>query len=227
MAAAQDYKRARDNDEGKNTGGMGAYSPHPWLTEEMSQTIMNRVVLPLVTGFREKTGIVYKGIIYAGLMLVEEKDGITPYVLEINIRSGDPEDQVILPRLENDLVDISEAIIQGRLHEITPAWNPDYRLCIIAVSGRTRGKKGWYRGYPERYKIGVPISGVDNIDPECLVFHSGTGFGEDGQLITTGGRVLGVVSRGNTLEEARETGYREMAKVHFEGIYYRTDIGRE
>jgi phosphoribosylamine--glycine ligase len=227
MVAAQDYKRARDNDEGKNTGGMGAYSPHPWLTEEMSQRIMNRVIMPLITGFREKTGIVYKGIIYAGLMLVEETDGITPYVLEINIRSGDPEDQVILPRLENDLVDISEAIVQERLREITPRWSPDYRLCVIGVSGRTRGKKGWYKGYPERYKIGVPISGIENIDPGCLVFHSGTGFGEDGTLITTGGRVLCVVSRGETLAEARESAYREIAKVHFEGMYYRSDIGRE
>jgi phosphoribosylamine--glycine ligase len=227
MVAVQDYKRARDKDEGKNTGGMGSYSPHPWLTDEMSQSIMDRVVLPLVNGFREKTGIVYKGILYAGLMLMEEAEGITPYVLEINIRQGDPEAQVILPRLENDLMDISEAIVQERLHEVTPRWSPDYRLCLIAVSGRTKGKKGWYKGYPERYKIGVPIAGLENIDPRCLVFHSGTGFGEDGQLITTGGRVLCIVSRGKDLREARETAYREMAKIHFEGIYYRSDIGKE
>jgi phosphoribosylamine--glycine ligase len=227
MVAAQDYKQARDGNTGKNTGGMGAYSPHPWLTEEISRGIMDRVVLPLIHGFREKTGIVYKGILYAGLMLVEEAGGITPYVLEINIRLGDPEAQVILPRLETDLVDISEAVIQGRLHEVQPRWSPDYRLCLIAVSGRTKGKKGWYRGYPERYKIGVPMEGVDQIDQGCLVFHSGTGFGETGQFITTGGRVLCIVSRGTTLAEARETAYREMKKVSFEGIYYRSDIGEE
>jgi phosphoribosylamine--glycine ligase len=227
MVAAQDYKRARDDDEGKNTGGMGAYSPHPWLTEEMSQTIMDRVVQPLITGFKEKTGIVYKGVLYVGLMLVEEQDTITPYVLEINIRQGDPEAQVILPRLETDLVDISEAIVQGRLHEITPKWNPDYRLCLIAVSGRTKGKKGWYKGYPERYKIGLPIHGLDEVDPECLVVHSGTGFGGEGQLITTGGRVLCIVSRGKTLNEAREKAYTEMEKVEFTGMYYRSDIGEE
>jgi phosphoribosylamine--glycine ligase len=227
MVAAQDYKRARDDDEGKNTGGMGSYSPHPWLTDEMTQIIMNRVVQPLITGFREKTGIVYKGVLYAGLMLVEEQQGITPYVLEINIRQGDPEAQVILPRLENDLVDVSEAIVQGRLSEITPRWNPDYRLCLIAVSGRTKGKKGWYKGYPERYKIGLPIQGLDKIDPECMVFHSGTGFGDDGQFITTGGRVLCIVSRGKTLKDAREKAYSEMEKVHFEGIYFRSDIGKE
>jgi phosphoribosylamine--glycine ligase len=227
MVAAQDYKPARDGNTGKNTGGMGGYSPHPWLTAEMSRAIMDRVVLPLIHGFREKTGIVYKGILYAGLMLVEEAGGITPYVLEINIRLGDPEAQVILPRLETDLVEISEAIIQGRLHEVQPRWSPDYRLCLIAVSGRTKGKKGWYRGYPERYKIGVPIEGMDQIDQGCLVFHSGTGFGESGQLITTGGRVLCIVSRGATLAEARETAYREMKKVSFEGVYYRSDIGKE
>jgi phosphoribosylamine--glycine ligase len=227
MVAAQDYKRARDGDQGKNTGGMGAYSPHPWLTEEMTRTIMDRVVQPLITGFREKTGTVYKGVLYAGLMLMEEGDGITPYVLEINIRQGDPEAQVILPRLENDLVDVSEAIVQGRLHEITPRWSPDYRLCLIAVSGRTKGKKGWYKGYPERYKIGLPIQGLEKVDPACLVFHSGTGFGDEGQLISTGGRVLCIVSFGKTLNEAREKAYTEMEKVHFEGIYYRSDIGKE
>jgi phosphoribosylamine--glycine ligase len=227
MVAAQDYKRARDGDQGKNTGGMGAYSPHPWLTEEMTRTIMDRVVQPLITGFREKTGTVYKGVLYAGLMLMEEGDGITPYVLEINIRQGDPEAQVILPRLENDLVDVSEAIVQGRLHEITPRWSPDYRLCLIAVSGRTKGKKGWYKGYPERYKIGLPIQGLEKVDPACLVFHSGTGFGDEGQLISTGGRVLCIVSFGKTLNEAREKAYTEMEKVHVEGIYYRSDIGKE
>jgi phosphoribosylamine--glycine ligase len=227
MVAAQDYKRARDNDEGKNTGGMGSFSPHPWLTEEMSQSIMDRVIQPLITGFREKTGVVYKGVLYAGLMLVEEQDSITPYVLEINIRQGDPEAQVILPRLENDLVDLSEAIVQGRLHEITPQWNPDYRLCLIAVSGRVKGKKGWYKGYPERYRIGLPISGLENVDPKCLVFHSGTGFGDQGQLITTGGRILGIISRGKTLKEAREKAYQQMEKVSFDGMYFRSDIGKE
>ena len=227
MVAAQDYKRARDNDEGKNTGGMGSYSPHPWLTEEMTKIIMERVVQPLITGFSEKTGIVYKGVLYAGLMLVEEQDDITPYVLEINIRQGDPEAQVILPRLETDLLEISEAIVQGRLSEITPKWNPDYQLCLIAVSGRTKGKKGWYKGYPERYKIGLPIQGLDKIAPDCQVFHSGTGFGDEGQFITTGGRVLCIVSRGKTLEDARNKAYSEMEKVHFDGIYYRSDIGKE
>lgn len=225
MVAAQDYKRARDNDEGKNTGGMGSYSPHPWLNDKLVKTIMDEVAEPLIRGVREKYGILYQGVLYLGLMLVGEGSEIVPYVLEINIRLGDPEAQVILPRLKTDLVDICEAIAQGRLGEVKPEWDPRYQLCLIATSGRTRGKKGWYKGYPDRYKIGLPIEGLDLVDENCLVFHSGTGRNNDGQLVTTGGRVLCIVSSGATLEEARKIAYREMQKVSFEGIYYRSDIG--
>lgn len=225
MEAAQDYKRARDGDEGKNTGGMGAYSPHPWLNDALVRKIMTQVAEPLIHGVREKFGILYRGILYLGLMLTGEGERIVPHVLEINIRLGDPEAQVILPRLETDLVDICEAILQGRLKELTPVWNPDYRLCLIAVSGPTKGKKGWYKGYPDRYKIGVPIYGLETVDRDCLVFHSGTEFNAEGTLVTTGGRVVCLVSRGRTLAEAREAAFREMQKVSFEGIYYRRDIG--
>lgn len=225
MVAAQDYKRARDNDEGKNTGGMGAYSPHPWLTDSLVQTIMKRVAEPLIAGVREKHGILYRGILYLGLMLVEEGSEIVPYVLEINIRLGDPEAQVILPRLRTDLVDVCEAVLQGRLAGTALQWDPRFRLCLIAVSGPTKGKKGWYKGYPDRYKIGLPIDGIEKIDPECLVFHSGTERDSSGRLVTTGGRVLCIVSSGATLEEARKIAFTEMEKVHFEGIYFRGDIG--
>uniref|UniRef100_A0A832A5A8 Phosphoribosylamine--glycine ligase n=1 Tax=Desulfacinum infernum TaxID=35837 RepID=A0A832A5A8_9BACT len=227
MVAAQDYKRAYDEDQGKNTGGMGSYSPHPWLDEPLVRTIMDRVAEPLIRGIREKYGILYRGVLYLGLMLVQEGSGITPYVLEINIRLGDPEAQVILPRLETDLVEVCEAILAGRLRDVPLRWDPRYRLCLIAVSGRTKGKKGWYKGYPDRYKIGVPIHGLEAVDPGCLVFHSGTGRGENGELITTGGRVFGIVSTGETLEQARSIAYREMEKVTFEGMYYRKDIGRD
>lgn len=227
MVAAQDYKRARENDEGKNTGGMGSYSPHPWLTDALVKTIMGRVAEPLIAGVREKYGFIYRGILYLGLMLVGEGDDITPYVLEINIRLGDPEAQVILPRLRTDLVDVCEAILGGKLAGIRPEWDPAYRLCMIAVSGPTKGKKGWYKGYPDRYKIGVPIEGINDIDRDCLVFHSGTERDASGRLITTGGRVLCIVSSGKSLGEARETALSEMEKVRFEGIYYRKDIGLE
>jgi phosphoribosylamine--glycine ligase len=204
---------------------MGAYSPHPWLDEFLVEKIMTRVAEPLIHGVREKYGIVYRGILYAGLMLVGEGSEITPYVLEINIRLGDPEAQVILPRLETDLVDVCEAILTGQLGKMELRWDPDYRLCLIAVSGPTKGKKGWYKGYPDRYKIEVPIQGLDQIDSRCLTFHSGTGRNEKSQWITTGGRVLGIVSIGQTLAEAKELAYGEMKKIHFEGIYYRGDIG--
>jgi phosphoribosylamine---glycine ligase len=227
MEAAQDYKRARDHDEGKNTGGMGSYSPHPWLTESLVNTIMKRVAEPLIHGVREKSGLLYRGVLYLGLMLTGEGDAITPHVLEINIRLGDPEAQVLLPRLETDLVDICEAILAGRLSEVKPVWSSDYRLCLIAVSGPTKGKKGWYKGYPDRYKIGVPIQGIESIDPNCLVFHSGTERDTDSRLLTTGGRVLCVVSKGRSLGESREAAFREIRKISFEGMYYRQDIGRE
>lgn len=227
MVAAQDYKRASDNDEGKNTGGMGSYSPHPWLNEALVETIMSRVARPLIQGIREKHGILYRGVLYLGLMLVQESSGITPYVLEINIRLGDPEAQVILPRLKTDIVDICEAILAGRLQDVPLDWDARYRLCLVAVSGRTKGKKGWYKGYPDRYKIGVPIRGLETVDSQCLVFHSGTGWGADGMLVTTGGRVFGIVSSGETLAEARAVAYQEMRKVSFEGMYYRTDIGKD
>lgn len=227
MVAAQDYKRARENDEGKNTGGMGSYSPHPWLTDSLVQTIMTRVAEPLIKGVREKYGILYRGILYLGLMLVEEGSDVVPYVLEINIRLGDPEAQVILPRLNTDLVDISEAILNGSLHKVKPEWDPNYRVCLIATSGPVKGKKGWYKGYPDRYKIGLPIDGLDEVDKDILVFHSGTERNASGQLVTTGGRVLCLVSSGATLMDARETALREMEKIRFEGIYYRKDIGLE
>jgi phosphoribosylamine---glycine ligase len=226
MEAVQDYKRARDNDEGKNTGGMGAYSPHPWLDDALVQTIMSRVAEPLIHGIRERYGILYRGILYLGLMLTGEGSQTIPQVLEINIRLGDPEAQVILPRLDTDLVDVCEAVLSGRLGEVKLSWNESYRLCLIAVSGPTKGKKGWYKGYPDRYKIGVPITGVDRIDPGCLAFHSGTERDGSGQLITTGGRVLCIVSKGRDLAEARAVAFREMQKVSFEGIYYRQDIGK-
>jgi phosphoribosylamine---glycine ligase len=227
MEAVQDYKRARDNEEGKNTGGMGAYSPHPWLNDSLVQTIMTQVAEPLIRGVREKYSILYRGVLYLGLMLTGEGLDIVPHVLEINIRLGDPEAQVILPRLTTDLVDVCEAIVSGRLKDVQLSWEEHYRLCLIAVSGPTKGKKGWYKGYPDRYKIGLPIAGIEKIDAECLVFHSGTERDGSGQLLTTGGRVLCIVSKGKGLSDAREIGFREMEKISFEGIYYRRDIGKE
>ena len=229
MPVAQDYKRAYDNDEGSNTGGMGAYSPHSLESAALDKLVCEKVAKPLIHGFREKEGIPYKGIFYCGLMLVED----TPYLLEVNVRLGDPEAEVILPRLETPLSEISSQIIHGVLSSTEVRWSRDYYCDVVAAAGRTRqmrqGKsKGWYPGYPARYGKGYPITGIDDIhDPECKIFFAGVGHSETKGLITDGGRVLHVVGRGATLKAARDVAYRNIEKIHFEGIRYRTDIGRE
>ncbi len=229
MPVAQDYKRAYDNDEGANTGGMGSYSPHRLEGEELAKLVCEKVSMPLIQGFKEKQEVPYRGILYTGLMLV---DGI-PYLLEANVRFGDPEAQVILPRLKTPLSDISFQIINGVLGEKRVEWSPDYYCDVVAAAGRTRqmkgGKsKGWYPGYPARYGKGYPISGLETIDdPDCRIFFAGVSNSATKGFVTDGGRVLHIVGRGNTLSAARDVAYRNIEKVHFEGIRYRTDIGRE
>jgi phosphoribosylamine--glycine ligase len=229
MPVSQDYKRAYDNDEGPNTGGMGAYSPHSLEGEKLTKLVCEKVAMPLIRGFSEKEGILYKGIFYLGLMLVEE----TPYLLEANVRLGDPEAEVILPRLKTPLSDISFQIIKGVLSEKKVEWSPDYFCDVVAAQGRTRqmknGKsKGWYPGYPGRYGKGYPISGIGNTEePDCKIFFAGVSNSKEKGLVTDGGRVLHVVGRGKTLQEARDTAYRGMEHISFEGLRYRTDIGKE
>ncbi len=229
MPVAQDYKRAYDNDEGLNTGGMGAYSPHRLEGERLTGLVCEKVALPLIQGFKKKEGIPYTGILYCGLMLVEE----TPHLLEVNVRLGDPEAEVILPRLKTPLSDISFQIINGVLGEKQVEWSPDFYCDVVAAAGRTRqirnGKnKGWYPGYPARYGKGYPISGSEDIhDPDCKIFFAGVSTSEKKGLVTDGGRVLHVVGRGNTLGDARDAAYRNIEKIHFEGIRYRKDIGKD
>ncbi|MEW6214415.1 MAG: phosphoribosylamine--glycine ligase [Nitrospirota bacterium] len=229
MPVAQDYKRAYDNDEGLNTGGMGAYSPHRLEGEKLTSLVCEKVALPLIRGFAEKEGVPYRGILYLGLMLVEE----TPYLLEANVRLGDPEAEVILPRLKTPLSDISFQIINGVLSEKKVEWSPDYFCDVVAAVGRTRqikhGKsKGWYHGYPGRYGKGYPISGIEKIqNPNCKIFFAGVSNSKEKGLVTDGGRVLHVVGRGKTLHEARDIAYRGIEQIHFEGIRYRRDIGKE
>ncbi|MEW6418968.1 MAG: phosphoribosylamine--glycine ligase [Nitrospirota bacterium] len=229
MPVAQDYKRAYDNDEGLNTGGMGAYSPHRLEGEKLANLVSEKVAIPLITGFAEKEGILYKGILYLGLMLFEE----TPYLLEANVRLGDPEAEVILPRLKTPLSDISFQIINGVLSEKGVEWSPDYFCDVVAAAGRTQQRKngkskGWYPGYPGRYGKGYPISGIENIqDPNCKIFFAGVSNSETKGLITDGGRVLHVVGRGKNLQEARDVAYSNIEQIHFEGIRYRRDIGKE
>ena len=191
---------------------------------------MKQIALPTITRiqdyestqFGKLNGVEYKGIIYFGLMICKEGDQKNPYVLEINVRMGDPEAQVILPRLKTDFYDISRAIVDGKLNEINFEWDPTYKLCACAVSGRI----GRYEGYPGKHHTNQEIQGLDKVDNNCLVFHNGTAFDEDGQIYTTGGRVLTVVGTGNNLEEARIHTYDNLKKIRFRGMRYRRDIGK-
>lgn len=226
MAWARDYKAAFDGDEGPNTGGMGSYSPNDELDPALVEKIMHRIALPLVHGLAEREGTEYRGILYIGLMLVEEAGELNPYVLEINVRMGDPEAQVIYPRLQTDLAEIAWACTDSELGSLHLDWSADYFLCACATSGRYRGRKGWYKGYPLRYGIGQPISGLEDVSDDALVFHAGTRWDEGGGCFRVqGGRVLAVVAGRPTLDEARSAAYRELAKIDFKGIRYRGDIG--
>ena len=210
MVAACDYKRIYDGDKGPNTGGMGSYSPpHPY-TPELAKTVKETIMEPAVKAMdREKKP--YKGVLYGGLMIASEK----PKVLEFNARFGDPEAQVTLPRLKTDLVDIMLAVINGSLDQINVEWSEDACVGVVMASA----------GYPGSYKTGFPITGLDNLDKDVLVFHAGTKIGsEPGQVLTNGGRVLTIVAMGKTLAEARGKVYSNISRIHFEGCHYRKDI---
>ncbi len=212
MVTSKDHKRLLDNDEGPNTGGMGTFSPNPVITAELEKEILETIIKPTIMGLKSE-GIVYKGILYAGLMIVNGK----PYVLEFNCRFGDPETQVILPRLENDLVDIFMAIAEQRLNKIDVKWKDEASLCVILAS----------EGYPGKYKKGLPITGLEMVKglKDLIVFHAGTKFDEDGRIVTNGGRVLGVTGLGKDIGEARQKVYSAIELIHFEGMQYRKDIG--
>jgi len=211
MDSAQDHKPVFDNDEGPNTGGMGAYSPAPVVTPDMHRRINDEILTPTIRGLASE-GIEYKGVLYAGLMI--DDDG--PKVLEFNARFGDPESQALLPRLENDLVEIMNAVIDGRLSEIELKWTSESAVCVVMASG----------GYPGAYEKGKVITGLDSVtDPSVVVFHAGTKLLNDGRIVTDGGRVLGVTGLGETISEAMERTYAAARKIHFDGVHYRTDIG--
>ena len=210
LAPAQDYKRLQDGDKGPNTGGMGAYSPAPVVSEEMMTRIMNSIILPVVQGLA-KEGVKYRGVLYAGLMLTS--DG--PYVLEFNARFGDPELQAVLPRLRGDLVELMEAAIDGKLDRVQLAWDARSAACIVLASG----------GYPGEYQIGKPIRGLDAVkrQADVLVFHAGTKR-EGSQMLTWGGRVLNVIALDDGIDGAVKKAYRAVDQIQFEGMQCRRDI---
>jgi phosphoribosylamine--glycine ligase len=211
MAPSQDYKRAFDCDAGLNTGGMGAYSPIPLLSDELFQQICREVLEPLMRAMADR-GLPYKGVIYAGLMLTPTG----PRVLEFNCRFGDPETQVILPRLGSDLVDLCLAGAEGRLAEIKPCWSPLKAVSVVMASG----------GYPGRFAKGKLITGIDEAEQleGVTVFQAGTKLDEEGRLVTAGGRVLNVTALAPTFTEARTRAYEGVARIHFDDVHYRKDI---
>ena len=209
MVSACDYKPIYDDDRGPNTGGMGSYSPPHFLSPALSQTIMETILEPAVKAMAQEK-IPYRGVLYGGLMI--SQDG--PKVLEFNVRFGDPEAQVTLPLLKTDLVDIMLAVINDNLDQINMEWGQDACVGVVMASA----------GYPGSYKTGFPISGLDKLDKDILVFHAGTTLDSEGQVLTKGGRVLTVVATGSTIAEAREKVYHSISRIHFEGCHYRKDI---
>ncbi|MFC1905511.1 phosphoribosylamine--glycine ligase [Chloroflexota bacterium] len=209
MIPACDYKRALDNDQGPNTGGMGSYSPPNFFNAELTNQVKKTVIEPIVKGLA-KEGTPYKGILYTGLMITSEG----PKVLEFNARFGDPETQVILPRLNSDLLDIFLALHDGRLNKIDITWNSNVCVGVVMASG----------GYPDKYETGFPIDGLDNVSHDIMVFHAGTKEGEHSQTVTDGGRVLTVAAMGNTIADARNKVYSNLPLIKFDGCFYRKDI---
>lgn len=214
MTSAQDHKRAGDKDTGLNTGGMGTFSPSPFYTEEVDAFCREHIYQATVDAMAAE-GREFKGIIFFGLMLTEKG----PRVLEYNARFGDPETQVVLPRMKNDLVEVFEACIDGTLDQVELEFADNAAVCVVLASA----------GYPVEYKKGYPISGLENFAHKdgYYVFHAGTKFAEDGKtILTNGGRVLGVTATGENLKKARENAYRATEWISFENQYMRHDIGK-
>jgi len=208
MVAAQDHKRAYDNDKGLNTGGMGTFAPSKAYTKDSAAEVYSNIILPTVKALSIE-GRPFKGVLYFGLMLTPSG----AKVVEYNARFGDPETQVILPLLKTDFIDIIDAVIDEKLDEIEIEWSDESAVCVILASG----------GYPEKYNKGLPIS-IKELDSGIILFHAGTAY-KDNLLVTNGGRVLGVTATGKTIKEARKKVYGNAVKIHFDKMHYRTDIG--
>ncbi|MBL7124701.1 MAG: phosphoribosylamine--glycine ligase [Dehalococcoidales bacterium] len=209
MVSACDYKPVFDNDQGPNTGGMGSYSPPHFLTPTLSQTVKETILQPAAKAMAEE-GRPYKGVLYGGLMVTDK--GVK--ALEFNARFGDPETQVTLPLLKTDLADIMLAVIDGNLDQMDIEWSDDACVGVVMASG----------GYPGSYQTGFPVTGLNAVDKDIVVFHAGTKVGSEGQVLTDGGRVLTVVATGSTIAEAREKVYNNINRIHFESCHYRKDI---
>jgi phosphoribosylamine--glycine ligase len=210
MESSQDHKTIGDGDTGPNTGGMGAYSPAPVITDSMMDKITHEILVPTVDGMN-RNDTPYKGVLYAGVMITAGG----PRVLEFNVRFGDPETQPILMRLKSDLLEVMLAVCQGKLDDVTLRWDPRPAVCVVMAAG----------GYPGEYQKGKIITGISEAekDKDVVVFHAGTAI-KDENLVTNGGRVLGVTAMGQTIADAKAKAYEAADKIKFDGAYYRRDI---
>jgi len=209
MVPACDYKRIFDGDQGPNTGGMGSYSPPPFYNEVLAHIIANTIMEPVIMALGDENRV-YRGVLYGGLMITNN----LPKVLEFNARFGDPETQVVLPRLKTDLVDIMLAVVDNNLDTINIEWSNNACVGVVLASA----------GYPGSYKTGYAISGLDEVDKDIMVFHAGTRAGLEGQVLTSGGRVMTIAATGKNLTEARERVYKNIPRIHFDGCQYMKDI---
>ncbi|WP_419726095.1 phosphoribosylamine--glycine ligase [Terrisporobacter petrolearius] len=208
MVSAKDHKKVFEGEAGLNTGGMGTFSPSEIYTDELAQEIQEKILDKTLEGFK-KDNLDYKGILFVGLMITEEG----PKVLEYNVRFGDPETQSVLFRLNTDLNKIMTAIIDNNLKNIEISYSKEQAICVMLTSG----------GYPEAYEKGKVITGLENLDSDIVVFHSGTKFDKE-NIVTNGGRVIGITAKGSSLKEASDKVYENIKKINFEGMHYRKDI---
>ena len=212
MVSSMDHKRALDGDKGLNTGGMGTVSPNPYYTADIAKECMEKIFIPTIDAMN-KEGRTFKGCLYFGLMLTPKG----PKVIEYNCRFGDPETQVVLPRLKTDIIDIFEAINNGTLAELDIEWADEACACVIAASC----------GYPKSYPKGIEITGLENGQKDgVIVYHAGTAI-KDGKLVTSGGRVLGVTALGSDLQQALDKAYAALGEIHFDNMHFRHDIGKK
>ena len=213
MVSSKDHKRAYDNDEGLNTGGMGTVSPNPYYTEDIAKECMEKIFLPTMNAMNAE-GRTFEGCLYFGLMLTPKG----PKVIEYNCRFGDPETQVVLPMLDADLYEIFEAIYNHELDKVDIKWHKGSCACVVMASG----------GYPESYPKGIEMNGFDDKGQVsgCFVYHAGTKLSEDGKFLTNGGRVIGVTAKGDTLQAALDKAYKGVEGISFEGAHFRKDIGQ-